>query len=200
MTKKQRESELKKIRDEVLNLTSSPLYKYRTKNNYFPVIGEGSHEAKIMFIGEAPGKNEAESARPFCGAAGRILDELCNSIGLSRKDVYVTNIVKDRPPNNRDPKPAEIDVYTPFLDRQIQAIQPEVIATLGRFSMSWILDHFKHEDKNIKISLAHGKKFEVWSDYGPLTILPLYHPAVALYRASQKETLLKDFQILKKYI
>ena len=200
MTKKQRETELKKIKDEVLNLKKSPLYKYRTENNYFPVIGKGSHDAKIMFIGEAPGKNEAETAKPFCGASGRILDELCASIGLSRKDVYVTNIVKDRPPKNRDPKPDEIKLYAPFLDRQIQAIQPEVIGTLGRFSMTWILTHFKHEDKDIKISLAHGKKFEVWTDYGLLTIVPLYHPAVALYRASQKDTLIKDFQILKQFI
>lgn len=200
MTKKQRELELKKIRDEILNLTISPLYKYRTENNYYPVIGEGNHEAKIMFIGEAPGKNEALKAKPFCGAAGRILDELCNSIGLSRKDVYVTNIVKDRPPDNRDPLPAEIELYAPFLDRQIQIIQPEVIATLGRFSMWWILDHFKHKDKNITISLAHGKNFEIWADYGLVNIVPLYHPAVALYRASQKQQLLKDFEILKKFI
>lgn len=153
-----------------------------------------------MFIGEAPGKNEAETARPFCGRAGKLLDWLLNSVGISRKDVYVTNIVKDRPPNNRDPLPKEIEIYSPFLDRQINALKPEIIATLGRFSMTYILTKYNSEEKDIKISQAHGKKFEVWSDYGPVTILPLYHPAVGLYNPNQKKTLLKDFQILKQFI
>ena len=95
---------LKKIKDEIINLTSSPLYAYRVANKYFPVIGEGSHLAKIMFVGEAPGETEAKTGRPFCGRAGKILDELLASIGIDRKDVYVTNIVKDRPPSNRDTK------------------------------------------------------------------------------------------------
>jgi uracil-DNA glycosylase family 4 len=195
-----RQAQLKQIRDEIWGLTDSPLYDYRTKNNYYPVIGEGNHFAKIMFIGEAPGKNEAETGKPFCGAAGRILDELCASIGLNRSDVYVTNIVKDRPPNNRDPLPKEIEIYAPFLDRQIQIIQPDVIATLGRFSMSWVLNHFNTQEKDVSISYAHGKKFEIWADYGLLTIVPLYHPAVALYKATQKQQLLKDFQVLKNFL
>ena len=98
-----RTEELRKIKDEIINAKNSPLYGYRIKNKYFPVIGEGSHNAKIMFIGEAPGKNEAETGRPFCGAAGHVLDELLESIGLNRKEVYITNILKDRPPENRDP-------------------------------------------------------------------------------------------------
>ncbi|MEK9183760.1 MAG: uracil-DNA glycosylase, partial [Patescibacteria group bacterium] len=102
---------LKQIRDEVLNLKKSPLYKYRTQNKFFPVIGEGSDYAKIMFIGEAPGKNEAKTGRPFCGAAGKILDELLVSVKILRSDVYITNIVKDRPPMNRDPLPEEIKIY-----------------------------------------------------------------------------------------
>src|SRR3989344_5242098 len=100
-----RYKKLKKIRDELLHFKESPLYTYRTENNYHPVVGEGSHYAKIMFIGEAPGETEAKQARPFCGAAGRVLDELLHSIGLSRKTVYITNLVKDRPPDNRDPLP-----------------------------------------------------------------------------------------------
>src|SRR3989344_8123108 len=119
---------LRAIRDEVLALTESPLYSYRVENNYHPVIGEGSHDARVMFIGEAPGKNEALKARPFCGAAGKILDELLGSIGVKREDVYITNIVKDRPPENRDPTPEEIGMYAPFLDRQIDIIAPKIIA------------------------------------------------------------------------
>src|SRR3989344_3154560 len=129
--------EMRKIRDELLGFKKSPLYKYRLENKYFPVVGEGSHNAHIMFIGEAPGKNEAETARPFCGKSGKILDEMLESINLNRSDVYITNIVKDRPPENRDPTEAEIKLYAPYLDRQINIIQPKVIATLGRYSMSY---------------------------------------------------------------
>ena len=96
---------LRQIREEVINLKKSPLCIERIKNKVFPVIGEGSHNAKVIFIGEAPGKNEAETGRPFCGASGKILDELLASAGIERKDVYITNIVKDRPPLNRDPLP-----------------------------------------------------------------------------------------------
>src|SRR4051812_29063692 len=124
---KDRDVLLKEIEDEVMNLKSSPLYSERIKNKVFPVIGEGDNFAKIMFIGEAPGKNEAATGRPFCGAAGRILDELLASVNISRKDVYITSIVKDRPPFNRDPLPEEIESYGPFLDRQIEIIQPKFI-------------------------------------------------------------------------
>src|SRR3989337_2153314 len=133
----ERDEALKKIKDEVVNLVASPLYAERVRNKYFPVIGEGNHLAEIMFIGEAPGENEAKSGRPFCGRAGKVLDTLLQSIGIDRKDVYVTNIVKDRPPENRDPLPDEIELYAPFLDRQIAAIKPAGIATLGRFSMQY---------------------------------------------------------------
>ena len=126
---------LKKIKEEIIALKESPLYSYRTENKYFPVIGEGSHDADIVFIGEAPGRNEAETGRPFCGRSGKLLDEFLVSIDLQREKVYITSIVKDRPPQNRDPLPAEIELYAPFLDRQIEIIKPKVIATLGRFSM-----------------------------------------------------------------
>jgi uracil-DNA glycosylase len=98
-----RTQQLRQIRDEVISLASSPLYAERQKNGVYPVIGEGDHYAKIMFVGEAPGRNEAKTGRPFVGAAGKILDELLVSAGIERKDVYITNIVKDRPPFNRDP-------------------------------------------------------------------------------------------------
>lgn len=205
---------MKKIKDSVVDAKNSPLYEYRIKNKYFPVIGEGSHNAKIMFIGEAPGKNEAETGRPFCGASGRVLDELLASIGIDRKEVYITNIVKDRPPMNRDPLPNEIEFYAPFLDRQIEIIKPEVIATLGRFSMAYIMKRFGLESELKSISQIHGKIFTVsalWEnearrspapsrDSGSgawVKIIPLYHPAVAVY-GTNKEILKKDFQVLIK--
>ncbi|MDP2676425.1 MAG: uracil-DNA glycosylase [bacterium] len=193
-----RTEELSKIKDEVVNLKESPLYKERIKNKVFPVIGEGSHHAKIMFIGEAPGKNEAETGRPFCGAAGKVLDKLLASISLDRKEVYVTNIVKDRPTSNRDPLPEEIKLYAPFLDRQIDIIQPKVIATLGRFSMDYIMKKFGLESELQSISKMHGRMFDAKAEYGTVKIVPLYHPAVALYNGSEMETLKKDFAILKE--
>ena len=194
-----RTEQLKKIKDEVINLKISPLYGERIKNKVFPVIGEGSHYAKIMFIGEAPGRNEAATGRPFCGAAGKILDELLASADIDRKDVYVTNIVKDRPPFNRDPLPEEIKVYAPFLDRQIDIIQPEVIATLGRFSMDYIMRRFGLGLSITNISKMRGKVFDAKTDYGDVKIAPLYHPAVAIYNRTTKDVLLQDFQVLKQF-
>lgn len=200
LTLEQKYEKMKDIRDELLQFSESPLYKYRVENKFFPVAGEGSHTAQIMFIGEAPGKNEAETGRPFCGKSGKILDEMLESISLNRSDVYITNIVKDRPPENRDPTEKEISLYAPFLERQIEIIQPKVIATLGRFSMDYIMRHFGLESDLKSISLMHGKEFVAKTNYGPIAIVPLYHPAVALYDGSNKSTLIADFQNLKKYV
>ena len=200
MNKTDRFSAMKQIRDDVVNLTDSPLCQLRIKESYLPVIGEGSHNSKIMFIGEAPGKNEAETGKPFCGASGRILDELLEHISLDRKEVYVANILKDRPPANRDPKPKEIEMYTPFLDRQIEIIQPRVLATLGRFSMNYIMKRFDLDFEIEPISSAHGKIYKTETTYGDLVIAPLYHPAVAVYNASRKDELKKDFEVLKEYV
>lgn len=189
---------LKQIKDEIIGLKESPLYKERIKNKVFPVIGEGSHHAKIMFVGEAPGRSEAETGRPFCGSSGKILDELLGSVGIDRKDVYITNIVKDRPPSNRDPLPEEIDIYGPYLDRQIEIIKPEIIATLGRFSMDYIMRKFGLENQLKTISQMHGKVFEAETSYGKIKIVPLYHPAVAIYNRTTKDTLIKDFKVLNK--
>lgn len=194
-----RTEEMRKIRDEIVNLKESPLYEYRTKNKYFPVIGEGSHEANIVFVGEAPGKNEAETGRPFCGASGKILDELLEHIGIPREEVYITNIVKDRPPSNRDPSPEEIEIYGPFLNRQLEIIKPKVIATLGRFSMEYIMEKFGLSDKLRPISQIHGQVFETETSFGKMHIIPLYHPAVAVYNADSKDNLKKDFEILKQF-
>ncbi len=195
----QRHEALKKIKEEVLVLSGSPLYDYRVREKNLPVIGEGSHEARVMMIGEAPGKNEAKTGRPFCGSAGKILDELLASINLPREQVYITNIVKDRPPRNRDPEPKEINCYGPFLDQQIEIIEPAIIATLGRFSMTYILTKF-NLDSTVTISAAHGQMFEATASYGPIKIIPLYHPAAAIYNQQLKTTLLADIQTLKKYL
>ncbi len=196
----ERFEDMKKIRDELIHFKESPLYEYRVENKYFPVVGEGSHTARLMFVGEAPGQNEAETARPFCGKSGRVLDEMLESIKLNRSDVYITNIVKDRPPENRDPTEEEIKLYAPFLDRQINIIRPRVIATLGRYSMSYIMKHYGLGTEVGQISAVHGREFVAKTDYGSVAIVPLYHPAVALYDGSNKQTLLDDFAILKKYI
>lgn len=188
--------EMKKIRDEIVEL-GGELADLRRANGTFPVLGEGSHDAEMMFVGEAPGKNEAATGRPFCGAAGKILTELVESIGLSRDEVYVTNIVKDRPPENRDPLPDEIKLYGPFLDRQINVIQPRVIATLGRFSMDYVMRMMGLEFEIEPISRAHGKAYKLnphWS--GTLYIVPLYHPAAAIYTRALRDTLDEDFKIL----
>lgn len=195
-----RTEQLRKIRDEVVDLKESPLYQERVNNGVYPVIGEGNHQAALMFVGEAPGKNEAQTGRPFVGAAGKVLDELLISVNIPRTDVYITNIVKDRPPFNRDPLPEEVRVYSPFLDRQIDIIQPKVIATLGRFAMQYIMEKFDLTWQLKPISSMHGKIFEAQASYGPIHIVPLYHPAVAVYNASTKDTLKQDFQVLKQFI
>lgn len=191
---------LKQIRDEVVNLTDSPLYEYRTENNYFPVIGAGNHYADIMFIGEAPGANEAKTGVPFCGASGRVLDDLLKSIDLDRKDVYITNVVKDRPPKNRDPHKGEIELYTPYLVRQIDIIQPKVFATLGRFSMEFILKLFDAYSKDIKITKVHGDVIPVKTNYGDAHVVPMLHPAVALYQGNNTTEHRQDMKVLKQFI
>ncbi len=193
-----KKEKLKKIKDEVIDLKDSPLCQERIKNKYLPVIGEGNHFADILFVGEAPGKNEALQGRPFCGRAGDILNELLKDISLAREDVYITNILKDRPPDNRDPLPNEIEIYAPFLDRQINIIQPKVIATLGRFAMNYCLKRYTNIANLPTISEAHGGKFEAKMEYGKINIIALYHPAATIYNNSLKETLREDFQVLEK--
>ncbi len=187
---------IRQLTDEIINLKKSPLYGYRIKNNYQPVIGAGSLNAKIVFIGEAPGKNEALTGLPFIGASGKVLDQLLASVKLKREDVYITSIVNDRPPENRDPSPAEIKLYAPFLLRQLKIIKPKVIATLGRYSMNVIMSEFGLAEKLEPISAAHGKTYATIAAWGRVSIVPLYHPAVALYNGSKRKQLLKDITIL----
>lgn len=190
--------ELRKIKDEIIGLGNSALADERRANGTLPVIGEGSHDANIIFIGEAPGKNEAETGQPFCGRAGKVLDSLLESAGIKREDVYITNIVKDRPPKNRDPLPSEIDIYAPFLDRQIEIIKPKVVATLGRFSMQYIMNRYGLEWELAPISNLHGKVFDTTMPWGDkVKVVALYHPAAAIYNQHLMDTLKEDFQVLK---
>lgn len=188
------------VGEELRRLEASPLYAYRQEQGYQAVLGEGDLNAELMFIGEAPGASEAKSGRPFVGAAGRVLDELLAGIDLCRQAVYITNIVKDRPPENRDPTVEEIELYAPLLSRQIEIIQPRVIATLGRFAMDFILQAFRLPELGGKISGLHGKPLRAQAEYGPVWVVPLYHPAVALYNQGQRQVLRADFQILKRLI
>jgi len=193
-----RQAKLDAIAYSLQDLTESPLHEYRVQNNYKVVPGEGNAYAKIMLIGEAPGEWEAKSGRPFVGASGRLLDSLLQSIGLTRTDVFITNVVKDRPPDNRAPSVAEIKLYSPFLRQQIDVIQPRVIATLGRFAMEFLFGFFEMPEKGQKISKLHGSRLEAQASYGKVTVVPLYHPAVALYTTEQRETLAADFQVLRQ--
>jgi DNA polymerase len=196
-----REQEIEKIRVALNGLKESPLYAYRQEEGYHAVVGEGSLDARIILIGEAPGEREAKTGRPFVGASGRFLDELLASIGLKREDVYITNVVKDRPPDNRDPTPEEIALYTPLLIKQIEIIQPSVIATLGRFAMTFVIDFLNVPVKTTpKISDLHGQVLQGEASYGPVAVVPLFHPAVALYSTQRRGTLLADFESLRAFI
>lgn len=157
------------------------------------VFGGGSPDADIVFIGEAPGKNEDIQGKPFVGAAGKFLDEMLAGISLGRADIYITNIVKYRPPNNRDPLPDEKKAFLPYLQAQLEVIQPKVVVTLGRHSMNCFLPDLQiskvhGEPKRIKIRMkAHE------DDVLELVILPLFHPAAALYNGGMRQTLIDDF-------
>jgi len=151
-------------------------------------------------VGEGPGAREAETGRPFVGRAGQLLDELLISIGLPRKDVYIANILKDRPPGNRDPYPEEIIAYAPFLDRQIEIIQPKVLVPLGRFATKYLLDKYNCPEGNMTITNLHGKTVKAETLFGGIVIAPMYHPAAAIYTQSLKAVLFEDFKILKQYI
>ncbi|MBN2044946.1 MAG: uracil-DNA glycosylase [Anaerolineales bacterium] len=180
-----REEILTRIAEETATCTKCDLH-FSRKNS---VPGSGPANAEIMFIGEGPGFHENEQGQPFVGAAGRFLDELLNNIGLSREQVFITNVVKCRPPGNRDPQPGELEACDSYLQRQIQTINPKVIVTLGRFSMHKFLP-------NAKISQAHGQAVRV---KGRL-VVPFYHPAAALHQPSLRPTVEADFARLPEWI
>jgi uracil-DNA glycosylase family 4 len=166
---------------------------FRTKTKDVP--GVGSQNAEVMFIGEGPGKDEDLQGEPFVGAAGKFLTEMIGLVGWARKDVYITNVVKHRPPNNRDPLPEEVEACWPYLQRQIELIQPKLIVFLGRHAMNRFFPE-------MKISQAHGKAFRKDFAGKKQVFLALYHPAAALYNGSMRQVLMDDFakipKILKK--
>ena len=176
---------LQELNNQILKCKKCALSK--TRINVVP--GGGSADADIMFIGEGPGKNEDEQGVPFVGAAGKLLDKLIESIGLTRKDVYIANVVKCRPPGNRDPLPEEVEACRPWLDRQIEIIKPKLIVLLGRHSMERFLP-------NQKISLDHGKP----KRRNGQVYFPIYHPAAALYRNGLLKDLENDFQKIPKVL
>ncbi len=175
--------ELQAIADEIVkNDVCSELAKGATQL----VFADGKPEAEVVFIGEAPGKNEDEQGKPFVGAAGKFLNEMLESIGMKREDIYITNIVKYRPPNNRDPEPDEKKAFWPYLVRQLDVIQPKLVVTLGRHSMEYFLP-------SQKISAIHGEPKRVQFGERRQVIMPLFHPAAALYNGGMRQTLLDDF-------
>ena len=191
--KKSIENQLEKIKQKVLACKECSLYKDRI----YPVIGEGNHQAKIMFVGEAPGASESKTGHPFCGSSGKILDQLLNSIDVKREDIYITNLLKDRPPKNRDPKIEEIKACYPYLKEQIKIIKPKIISPLGRHAMQFLMQEFGLEEEIQLISKIHGQVFQTNQLFKGIKLIPLYHPAVAIYNINMKSILIEDFQILK---
>jgi DNA polymerase len=176
---KSKQSQLDQIKEEMLKSSVCPdLAQSATQL----VLGEGNPDADIVFIGEAPGKQEDLQGKPFVGASGKFLEEMLSTIGLQRSDIYITNIVKYRPPNNRDPKPEEKAEFLPYLHKQLAIIEPKLVVTLGRHSMEAFIPDFK-------ISQVHGQPKRKEG----IVYLPLYHPAAALYNGGMRQTLLDDF-------
>ena len=157
------------------------------------VMGAGNADADIVLVGEAPGKNEDEQGLPFVGAAGKFLNEMLASAGMNREDVYITNIVKYRPPNNRDPSPEEKKAFWPYLLEQLQIIEPKIVVTLGRHSMEYFLP-------GQYISKIHGQPKRIQLGDHEIVIIPLYHPAAALYNGSMRQTLIDDFMRMPEII
>jgi uracil-DNA glycosylase family 4 len=193
-----KDKQLEEIAEGVRNLRTSPLYDYRQAEGYLPVVGEGDASAQVMFVGEAPGAEEAKTGRPFVGRAGEVFEQLLHTIGLERGEVYVTSILKDRPPGNRDPRSDEIRIYKPFLLRQIEVIRPQIIATLGRFALGVILKEFDTPQGKAKLGDLHGKVLHAQAPYGEVIVIPLYHPAAVFYNPALQETMEADFQNLAR--
>jgi uracil-DNA glycosylase family 4 len=183
LTSTHSEDSLEKVSSEVLVCTKCRLSE--TRKNAVP--GEGSKNTRVVFVGEAPGEQEDIQGRPFVGAAGKLLTELLASVGLRREDVYIMNIVKCRPPNNRPPRKDEATACRPYLDRQITLIQPKVICPMGNSAIHAFVD------SDESVAGLHGIPFEV----GPVTYFPMYHPAAALYTLSLKTIMEEDFKKLR---
>jgi len=182
---------LLQLRETIANCTKCPLY----KGTNHSVPGSGSSKAEVFFIGEAPGRQEDLTGEPFIGAAGKFLNVMLEKIGLKREDVFITSIIKHRPPENRDPKPAEIAACSPYLVEQLKIIKPKIIVLLGRHSMGYFFP-------DLVISEAHGKPQYgkgIWSSKKQL-FLPLYHPAAALYNPNMKQVHINDFMKISELL
>lgn len=201
---KSKQQVLDDIREKILRDKVAPGLKQTATQLVF---GDGNPDADIVFIGEAPGKNEDQTGKPFVGAAGKFLDEMLASVDLQRQDVYITNIVKYRPPNNRDPLPDEKAAFLPYLQAQLEVIMPKVVVTLGRHSMNCFLPDLQisrihGQPKRIRINMhRQAERMERGDTHAspeatagvPIVIMPLYHPAAALYNGSMRQTLVDDF-------
>ncbi len=184
-----KEEKLKEIAEQVAKCTRCDLYKGATN----PVPGDGDSEAKVFLCGEGPGFHEDQQGLPFVGVSGRLLEKLLQSIGLERKDVFICNVIKHRPSENRDPLPEEIEACRSFLDEQIQVIEPKIIVTLGRFSMNKFLP-------GEKISQIHGQARFVNFLGKKYIVLPMYHPAAALRNGRIMVEIEKDFEKIKLFL
>ena len=181
--------ELKKLKSRMDKDVGLPLRKGATNL----VFGVGSPDTKVLFIGEGPGYWEDQKAEPFVGNAGKLLDSLLTSAGVKRADVYITNVVHHRPPENRDPFPEEIEAYGKYLDEIMEIIDAKVVVTLGRFSMGKFLPE-------VRISSVHGRKFDVNWKGKKLIVVPMYHPAAGLRSTDVKQQLIADFKKLPVYL
>lgn len=189
---------LRDVRDDVIQCRQCELYKTRTN----PVIGSGDHNADVMFVGEAPGEQEDKLAVPFVGAAGKVLDKMLASIDLKREDVYICNTIKCRPPGNADPTEEQKESCSPYLVRQIEAVQPKIIVCLGNHAAKSILTLFGHADEIEPISKMHGKLFEGDPNIivAGAKIMPIFHPAAMLHNPNVGLELRKDFKSIQKVI
>ena len=178
-----RHSELRALADEVAGCTKCPLHATRTQ----AVFGAGNPDAELLFVGEAPGFHEDKHGVPFVGQAGKLLERLLAGIGLTRADVYIANVLKSRPPGNRDPLPDEISACEGYLFRQIGLIQPRVVATLGNFATKLL------SGRPLGITRVHGQELETTLGGRTVTLYPLYHPAAALYTPAMLQVLEADF-------
>jgi uracil-DNA glycosylase family 4 len=185
-----KQAQLDRVRTDIIEKNICPELAAQATNL---VMGDGNLNAEIVFIGEAPGKNEDEQGLPFVGAAGKFLNEMLAQAGMQRSDVYITNIVKYRPPNNRDPLPEEKKAFWPYLLKQLQIIEPKIVITLGRHSMEYFLP-------DMKISQIHGEAKRIQFGDHKIVIVPLYHPAAALYNGGLRQTLIDDFVNVPKII
>ena len=182
---------------EAALVKKTPLFK-ECKNI---VIGEGDKNADILFVGEAPGRNEDETGVPFCGAAGKNLDKLLDKVGLKRSKIYIANILKCRPPQNRDPLPEEIKYHTPWLLKQIKEIKPKIVCSLGNYSTKFFMagtnvDEMKNQ---LGITEVHGKPQDIEIEGLKIKLIPLFHPAAIIYKRNLEPLWIQDMEVVKKY-